>query len=32
MNSIGDINFTKAKLNPSKEALAEVAERIKKAF
>ena len=32
MNSMGDINFTKAKLNPSKEELAEVAERIKKSF
>lgn len=32
MNSMGDINFTKPKLNPSKEALAEVAERIRKAF
>lgn len=32
MNSMGDINFTKSKLNPSKEELAEVAERIRKAF
>lgn len=32
MNSMGDINFTKPKLNPSAEALAEVAERIRKAF
>ena len=32
MNSMGDINFTKAKLNPSKEELAEVAEKIRKAF
>lgn len=32
MNSMGDINFTKPKLNPSTEALAEVAERIRKAF
>lgn len=32
MNSMGDINFTKLKLNPSKEELAEVAERIRKAF
>ena len=32
MNSMGDINFTKPKLNPSKEELAAVAERIRKAF
>jgi histidine triad (HIT) family protein len=32
MNSMGDINFTKSKLNPSKEELAIVAEKIKKAF
>jgi histidine triad (HIT) family protein len=32
MNSMGDINFTKSKLNPSEEELAEVAERIRKAF
>jgi histidine triad (HIT) family protein len=32
MNSMGDINFTKSKLNPSKEELMEVAERIKKSF
>lgn len=32
MNSMGDINFTKAKLNPSKEELAEVAEKIKSAL
>lgn len=32
MNSMGDINFTKSKLNPSKEELAEVAERIRVAF
>lgn len=32
MNSMGDINFTKAKLNPSKEELAEVAEKIRKSF
>jgi histidine triad (HIT) family protein len=32
MNSMGDINFTKSKLNPSKEELAEVAERIRKGF
>lgn len=32
MNSMGDINFTKSKLNPSKEELASVAEKIRKAF
>lgn len=32
MNSMGDINFTKSKLNPSKEELAAVAERIRKSF
>lgn len=32
MNSMGDINFTKSKLNPSKEELADVAERIRKSF
>jgi histidine triad (HIT) family protein len=32
MNSMGDINFTKPKLSPSTEELAEVAERIRKAF
>ncbi len=32
MNSMSDINFTKSKLNPSKEELAEVAERIRKSF
>ncbi|HEU5292590.1 MAG TPA: HIT family protein [Cyclobacteriaceae bacterium] len=32
MNTMGDINFTKAKLNPSKEELAAVAEKIRKAF
>ena len=32
MNSMGDINFTKSKLNPSQEALAEVAEKIRKSF
>ena len=32
MNSMGDINFTRAKLNPSKEELAEVAEKIKGAL
>ena len=30
MNSADDVNFTRAKLSPSKEALAEVAEKIKK--
>lgn len=32
MNSVGDINFTKPKLNPTKEELAEVADRIRNAF
>jgi histidine triad (HIT) family protein len=32
MNTMGDINFTKAKLNPSKEELVEVAEQIRKSF
>lgn len=32
MNSMGDINFTKAKLSPTKEELAEVADKIRKAF
>jgi histidine triad (HIT) family protein len=32
MNSMGDINFSKAKLSPSKEELAEVADKIRKAF
>jgi histidine triad (HIT) family protein len=32
MNSMGDINFTKSKLNPSKEELAVVAEKIRGAF
>lgn len=32
MNSMGDINFAKAKLSPSKEELAEVADKIRKAF
>jgi len=32
MNSVGDINFTKAKLSPAKEELAEIADRIRKAF
>ena len=30
MNSADDVNFTRAKLSPSKEALAEVAEKIRK--
>jgi histidine triad (HIT) family protein len=29
MNSMGDLNFTKAKLSPTKEQLAEVTEKIK---
>lgn len=32
MNTIGDINFTKAKLQPSKEALTEISDRIRNAF
>jgi len=32
MNAMGDINFTKSKLNPSQEELAAVAEKIRKAF
>lgn len=32
MNSMGDINFMKPKLNPSTEELAVVAEKIRKAF
>ena len=32
MNSMGDINFTRPKLNPTKEALSEVADAIKKAL
>lgn len=32
MNAMGDINFMKSKLNPSKEELAAVAEKIRKAF
>lgn len=32
MNSMGDINFTKPKLSPTKEELAEVADKIRKAF
>jgi histidine triad (HIT) family protein len=32
MNSMGDLNFTRAKLTPSKEELAAAAEKIKKAI
>lgn len=32
MNSIGDINFTRPKLNPSKEELQQVCDAIKNAF
>ena len=32
MNSMGDLNFTRTKLNPSKEELAAAAEKIKKAM
>jgi len=32
MNAMGDINFTKAKLNPTKEEVAAVAEKIRNAF
>jgi histidine triad (HIT) family protein len=32
MNSVGDINFTQPKLNPSAEVLAAVADKIRKAF
>jgi histidine triad (HIT) family protein len=32
MNSMGDLNFTRAKLNPSKEELTEAAEKIKNAI
>ncbi len=32
MNSIGDLNFTRSKLNPSKEELAAVAEKIRMAM
>lgn len=32
MNSMGDINFTKPKLNPSKDELTAMAEKIKAAF
>lgn len=32
MNSMGDINFTKPKLQPLKEALEQIAEKIKQAY
>lgn len=32
MNTMGDINFTRPKLNPAIEEIAEVAEKIRKAF
>jgi histidine triad (HIT) family protein len=32
MNSMNDLNFTRAKLSPAKEELAEAAEKIKKSF
>jgi histidine triad (HIT) family protein len=32
MNSMGDLNFTRAKLNPAKEELTAAAEKIKKAI
>ena len=32
MNSMGDINFTRQKLSPSKDELAEVTEKIKQSF
>lgn len=32
MNAMGDINFTQPKLKPTQEALAAVAEKIRKAF
>lgn len=32
MNSMGDLNFTRAKLNPSKEELMEAAEKIRAAL
>ncbi|HEY0654102.1 MAG TPA: HIT family protein [Chryseosolibacter sp.] len=32
MNSMNDLNFTRTKLNPAKEELAEAAERIQNAF
>ena len=32
MNSMGDVNFARPKLTPSKEALAELAAKIKSAF
>jgi histidine triad (HIT) family protein len=32
MNSMGDVNFSRPKLSPTKEALAETAEKIRKLF
>ncbi len=32
MNTVGDINFTRPKLNPAKEEVSEVAEKIRKAI
>lgn len=32
MNSMGDLNFTRTKLNPSKEELVEAADKIRKAI
>jgi len=32
MNAMGDINFTRPKLNPSKEELERIADQIKEAF
>ena len=32
MNTVGDLNFSRPKLNPSKEELAEVATRIRLAY
>jgi histidine triad (HIT) family protein len=32
MNSMSDLNFTRAKLNPAREELIEAAEKIRKAF
>lgn len=32
MNAMGDVNFSRPKLNPTKEALAETAEKIRKHF
>lgn len=32
MNSMGDVNFSRPKLTPSKEALADTAEKIRKQF